>query len=401
MKLNELLTCGRLPDFITSQHRMQQLGIRRLLVISGTRDWCWSQAQSLRAVLAGDWIWVGDKAPCDTQAICPRAMKKWLGQEKLHGVVDALAGLDIEALVILAGMLRAGSWLLLLVPPWSLWPFLPDNDSLRWSGRAVAVMAPNFIRYFQQQLMQDAEVVLWRQGDRLVLPEARQHYSWSQYNGQPGPQQQAILEQLLVAKSGVWVVTAARGRGKSALAGMLIARWPGTCLVTGPARAAVQVLRQWAGKPLFFHAPDELLQHGYEQGVSQPDWLLIDEAAALPGPLLKKLIRYFPRVLLTTTVQGYEGSGQGFLLKFCASLRGVHVFTLTDPVRQASQDPLEALLNRTLLCTDNPDIAVTGEAVRIICCRQADWITCTQRLSQFYRLLIDAHYRTSPLDCAD
>ncbi len=385
-------------NIIASQQLMQQLGIRRLLVISGTHDWCWSQAQTLRAMLAGDWIWVGDSAPCNSQFIRPAAVKKWLGQEKLHGIFDALSGLNVEALMILAGMLRAGSWLLLLVPPWSVWPLLPDNDSLRWSGQALPVATPNFIRYFQQQLMHDADVVLWRQGDNLIIPDVRLYSAWQQRDGKPNPQQQVILEQLLVAKSGIWAVTAPRGRGKSALAGMLIAHWPGLCWVTGPAGAAIQVLRQWAGKQVFFHAPDELLQYCHKQDVSEVDWLLIDEAAALPGPLLQKLISYFPRILLTTTVQGYEGSAQGFLLKFCASLTDLHAFTLTDSVRQAPDDPLESLLNRILLWENKVSVPLSREPAKLVCCYQTDWITCPQRLAQFYRLLIDAHYRTSPLD---
>lgn len=55
-------------------------------------------------------------------------------------------------------------------------------------------------------------------------------------------------------------------------------------------------------------------------------WLIVDEAAAIPGPLLRQLVTRFPRTLLTTTVQGYEGTGRGFLLKFCASFPHLRQF---------------------------------------------------------------------------
>lgn len=47
--------------------------------------------------------------------------------------------------------------------------------------------------------------------------------------------------------SGVAAVTAARGRGKSALAGQLISRIAGSAIVTAPAKAATDVLAQFAG----------------------------------------------------------------------------------------------------------------------------------------------------------
>jgi tRNA(Met) cytidine acetyltransferase len=40
----------------------------------------------------------------------------------------------------------------------------------------------------------------------------------------------------------------------------------------------------------------------------QADWLIVDEAAAIPARCWK-LVTRFPRTLLTTTVQGYEGTG--------------------------------------------------------------------------------------------
>ena len=82
-------------------------------------------------------------------------------------------------------------------------------------------------------------------------------------------------------------------------------------------------------------APDALLA-----STTEADWLIVDEAAAIPGPLLEKLVSRFPRVLLTTTVQGYEGTGRGFLLKFCARFSGLRRYTLSTPVRWAAGCPL-------------------------------------------------------------
>ena len=94
-------------------------------------------------------------------------------------------------------------------------------------------------------------------------------------------------------------------------------------------------------------APDALLA-----STTEADWLIVDEAAAIPGPLLEKLVSRFPRVLLTTTVQGYEGTGRGFLLKFCARFSGLRRYTLSTPVRWAAGCPLERIVANALLFDD-------------------------------------------------
>lgn len=195
------------------QQRMQQQGIRRLLVISGESQWCRDQAQQLAVQLPGDWPWVGNDAPAGIDALASHAVRTLLGQERLHAVFDALTGLDVEALAQLCGTLQAGSWLLLLVPPWQNWPQQPDSDSLRWSDCPQPIATPHFIRHLQQRLLADSEVTIWRQGESLCLAPLLSRPAWLAPQGNPSEEQQAILARLLAAESGIWVLTAARGRG--------------------------------------------------------------------------------------------------------------------------------------------------------------------------------------------
>ncbi|MDN0108214.1 GNAT family N-acetyltransferase [Yersinia rochesterensis] len=394
---------------IASQALMAQQGHRRLLVLSGSADWARQQAINLSEQLPGDWWWIGESLPPSINGIRPTAAKSLLGQEGLHGVFDASNGLNTEALAVLAGTLRAGSWLVMLVPEWGSWPLLPDADSLRWSEQNAPITTPNFIRHLQRQLLASHDVVLWQQGQ--LPPELqfdiRPH--WQQPDGTPTAEQQNILQRLMQAKQGVWVLTAARGRGKSTLAGMLVAQWPGKCWVTGPGKAATQVLSQRAGERAHFWAPDALLDFCQRNDVSDVDWLLIDEAAAIPTALLSALLAYFPRALLTTTVQGYEGTGRGFLLKFCATLSDWHHLTLTNPIRWASHDPLEQIIDDIMLFNDdrlnddwvNDILSPTASAIaqiEISACEQSDWLNNPELLRRFYGLLSSAHYRTTPLD---
>ncbi|CAI1066411.1 tRNA(Met) cytidine acetyltransferase TmcA [Serratia entomophila] len=382
----------------TMQHPMQQQGIRRLLVLSGEPEWCRQQAQRLAATLPGDWPWVGDNPPTGVAAMASGAVRQLLGQERLHAVFDATQGLDVEALAALAGTLRAGSWLLLLAPPWRQWHQLPDGDSLRWSDCPQPVTTPHFIRHLQRHLAADDEVTLWRQGEALSLAPLPARAPWHQPDGRPSAEQQALLSQLLNAASGIWVLTAARGRGKSTLAGMLVANSPLTCWVTGPSRAATDVATEWAQGRAQFWAPDALLAHCREQNVSQVGWLLVDEAAAIPGPLLQQLVSYFPRVLLATTVQGYEGTGRGFLLKFCAGLPSFQPLSLQQPMRWAQGDPLERVLDHALLFNELPEWRAAAQQIGFSRAEQRELCAEPQRLARFYALLSSAHYRTSPLD---
>ncbi len=73
------------------------------------------------------------------------------------------------------------------------------------------------------------------------------------------------------------MVTAERGRGKSALAGMHIRQLSGTALVTAPSRASAEVIAAFAGERFRFIAPDALLASD-----ETADWLVVDEAAAIP-----------------------------------------------------------------------------------------------------------------------
>ncbi|MBN0683426.1 NAD(P)H-dependent oxidoreductase, partial [Pseudomonas aeruginosa] len=60
------------------------------------------------------------------------ALKTLLGREVMHAFFDARRGFDVAAMAALSGTLRAGSWLVLLTPPFADWPTRADEDSLRW-----------------------------------------------------------------------------------------------------------------------------------------------------------------------------------------------------------------------------------------------------------------------------
>ncbi|MBA0174114.1 tRNA(Met) cytidine acetyltransferase TmcA [Pectobacterium carotovorum] len=395
-----------LRDFLHSQRQQQRYGVRRLLVLSGEANWCEEQALALSGQLSGDWLWVSESAPDSVTALPASRVRTLLGREFLHAVFDARSGLDVEALAMLSGTLQAGSWLIMLVPSWQAWPTQPDQDSLRWSEQEQPIATPHFIQHFQRQLLADEDVVLWQQDQAFVIRPLAARSDWQPASGEPTAQQQHILHELNATESGVLVITAPRGRGKSALAGMLTQRSLGACWITAPSRTAADILQQHARADVPFWAPDALLEHCRLHGAPRVDWLLIDEAAAIPSSVLSALLPYFSRILMTTTVQGYEGTGRGFLLKFCATLLQWRAFTLDEPLRWAVNDPLERVLDQALLFNEpeafhspqSPDRPISSSALESRIERADDWLTHPDRLKCCYALLCSAHYRTSPLD---
>ncbi|KAK7247503.1 hypothetical protein RIF29_42386 [Crotalaria pallida] len=109
-----------------------------------------------------------------------------------------------------------------------------------------------------------------------------------------------------------------------------------------------------------------ILPHEHEK-LSQVELLVIDEAAAIPLPVVKSLLGPY-LVFLSSTVNGYEGTGRSLSLKLLQQLeqqsavsakstegtgsgRLFKKIELSESIRYASGDPIESWLN-TLLCLD-------------------------------------------------
>lgn len=372
--------------------QMKREGIRRLLVLSGEERWCFDHALKLRDALPGDWLWISPQPDAENHC-SPSALQTLLGREFRHAVFDARQGFDAAAFAALSGTLKAGSWLVLLLPVWDEWENQPDADSLRWSDCPDPIATPHFVQHFKRVLTANNDAILWRQNQPFSLAHFTPRTDWHPATGAPQPEQQQLLQQLLTMPPGVAAVTAARGRGKSALAGQLISRIAGSAIVTAPAKAATDVLAQFAGEKFRFIAPDALLASD-----EQADWLVVDEAAAIPAPLLHQLVSRFPRTLLTTTVQGYEGTGRGFLLKFCVRFPHLHRFELQQPIRWAQGCPLEKMVSEALVFDDENFTHTPQGNIVISAFEQTLWRSEPETPLKVYQLLSGAHYRTSPLD---
>ncbi|KAK0068529.1 N-acetyltransferase 10 [Biomphalaria pfeifferi] len=280
----------------------------------------------------------------------------------------------------------------------------------------------------------------------------------------------AIVEKTL--RSTV-VMTAARGRGKSAALGMAIsaavAFGYSNIFVTAPSPENLKTLFEFIFKGFDAlnyqeHVDYEIIQstnpdfnkavvrvniyRDHRQTIQyihpadshklgQAELVCIDEAAAIPLPLVKNLLGSY-LVFMSSTVNGYEGTGRSLSLKLIQQLRQqcttyggsvkearlaaemakkgseavgtgrvLHEIELKESIRYSIGDPVEAWLNR-LLCLDASVIPRSLSGCPLPASCQLYYVNrdtlfsyhpvSEKFLHRIMALYVSSHYKNSPND---
>ncbi|MWP87621.1 GNAT family N-acetyltransferase [Glaesserella parasuis] len=311
--------------------------------------------------------------------------KTLLGQEFPYAVYDMRASsgvcLNLDALAIVAGTIQEGGTLYLVCPEWDNLEQQVDFDALRWNAQQP-IATPNFFRYFKTLVN---EILPPFTGEVPCEAGGRGEIVFTQ-------DQQNIFDNLPLDPADIHLILAPRGHGKSTLSGKLAEKLSQQYAVSITARSHSALPNFWKGiesDKVKFFAPDRLIQMIEQKNISPNQWLFVDEAASLPLPMLQQFCAYFDKVVLTTTTQNYEGTGRGFCLKFLPTLsRSTKQWTLSQPLRWGENDPLEAFVNQLLLLEyqipPSPPFSKGGSYL--------------DKLINFYHLLAQAHYKTTPTD---
>ncbi|KAM8939834.1 RNA cytidine acetyltransferase [Pelodytes ibericus] len=263
-------------------------------------------------------------------------------------------------------------------------------------------------------------------------------------------------------------LTAARGRGKSAALGLAIAGAVAfgysNIFVTSPSPDNLHTLFEFIFKGFDSlqyqeHLDYEIIQSlnpEFEKAVvrvnvfkehrqtiqyihpadavklGQAELVVIDEAAAIPLPLVKSLMGPY-LVFMASTINGYEGTGRSLSLKLIqqlrqqsadsqlsvtaenksstthrlASARTLHEVSLQESIRYAPGDPVEKWLN-DLLCLDCLNISriISGCPLPGTCDLyyvNRDTLFCYHKASESFlqrlmALYVASHYKNSPND---
>ncbi len=420
--------------------RLQLNHHRGLVWISGDSAGVRRNLNDLRADSVGTTFWYGDDAPDKVTVVKARGISDWLGAECNALVFDARNGFEPDAFGALSGTVCGGGVLYLLTPSVDIWSQQPAGSPQRYLQRLATLLAgATDIVWIEDGIVRRVPADSpCPPGDPLpqgTFPGCRPPLVSRQGRDSPCPpgdplsrqgrdspcltrDQEAAVTAVMHVATGhrrrPVVLQSDRGRGKSAAFGIaaarLITEQGKRVLVTAARRAAVDTLIGQATSllspeqktALRFVAPDALLQQPQDT-----DLLLVDEAAAIPAPLLEQLLRRYSRIAFATTVHGYEGTGRGFALRFNHVLdrfsNSWKRVVLQTPIRWAPDDPLEALVFRLLLldagaATDEAlGRADTGTAC-IECIDRDTLLQDETLLRELFGLLVLAHYRTRPSD---
>lgn len=398
---------------------------RYLVVLAGDQSWAVNQLAEQLDPENTLWLGDGQWTSCQTMAKAKAA----LGREFDALVFNAYSGFNPDAFGQSVGALAGGGICFLIIPPFESWPEYDDPDYQRYlaSVDQQGLTSANFIQRASALIQSDQSSYLIEQ-DKDIPTLTNGQSVCHRFGEEHFSQQQHAIEQIVKTATGhrnrPLVITADRGRGKSSALGLASATLLQSKLknitVTAPNSAALDSLfkhaeqllegaildkasLKWQGKSITFLPPDELVSE-------RPacELLLIDEAAAIPTPMLTVLAKSYSRLVYATTVHGYEGTGRGFSLRFLKTLAGLypqwrHV-EMSQPIRWSINDPLESISNRMLGLHFN-DVNVDSllcdgikDSVQFSYVSQSQLSQNEELLGQIFSLLVSAHYQTKPSD---
>lgn len=141
--------------------------------------------------------------------------------------------------------------------------------------------------------------------------------------------------------------------------------------------------------------------------------LFIDEAASFSLERLQYYAKNCQRLIICTTVEGYESSGRAFEIRLLPMLSELYASVLqlepVEPWRWANGDPLEAFTDKllltgsaapalieTILNTSQPNHAL--QSCRVVHISQRDLACNESLLAQVHALLSATHYQSSAKD---
>ena len=401
------------------QQQAAQLHIRLPVIWQGSQDNLLSHAAVLLSTISYDTLyWLGTEAPADAVNLTGKQNYQLLGSECDVLVINAFSGFNADLVAASAGCVKAGGIWLLLCPPFAKWQQQanPAHKNLLPYPLDAATHQGGFLSFLLAQLQQQNALFINEQ----YVTEPLSWPAMAQPHQAAAPcvtaEQQDAVEAILHVVSGhrrrPLVLAADRGRGKSAALGIaaaqLAAQGKQLLITAASPQAAATALTHFSQlTPVALHSNlqfipfDELLR-----STITADLLLVDEAAAIPTPVLQQLVQRFSRIVFATTEHGYEGTGRGFQLRFQQYLNqqcpGWRKLQIQQPIRYQQADPLEQLIfNCFLLRQSSNELTYSANSeISAVRYQAKDWLNNTNKLQQVFGLLSLAHYQTQIKDLA-
>lgn len=406
------LTQQQMQALIDYQAQLKILGWRGVVHIQTSKNDALARSQEIVAVLAiRDVLYANQSV---------QALQKRLGTEVDALVINAYQGVNPNVLGMTSACLKAGGLLIVISASCAAWRNTTDADYLRMLSHKDELSRVKGL--FLNRLINALEFnPLWLRyvdGEFYLpqLPSCEKAFALDL------AEQEKAIEAIQKVATGharrPLVLSADRGRGKSSALGLacaqLMQNQPIKIVVSSIGSASLNTLflqlakalnqpigathYQYQNSDIRFVAIDDLLH-----GEHDAQLVIIDEAAAIPVNLLKLCIERFNRLVFSTTLNGYEGNGRGFELRFLPhllkSFPQTRRFELRHPLRWRIDDPLEASINQLLLLQHATEILPPfSESCHFAEIARDELVANEALLSKVFSLLVLAHYQTSPDD---
>jgi len=427
---------------------------RQLLLISGGVDWCQQQTKYLLQQTRSPSLLLSNtvmsfsnhrKFNFITQSQISQ-YKQHLGTEYEIVIYNAFDGIKPSALYALEGAIGKAGLLIIICPDMKDWQqYEAENSGIAFSYNTQH-SASLFIRRM-------ADILLKDEGTACITPHSahlpfaytdqqkRQECLLGVLTSQQQVAFKAVLSNAQNDKS-IGLITAKRGRGKSTLLGQIAATLSTQdnvthIFITAPhinnaQRAQIEYKQCVANSnantnnknkqqtanhnalELLFIAPDQL-SHLPKTAI-----LIIDEAAAIAPSILLYACQKFTRIVMATTLAGYEGSGLGFKIRVLPKLNTLSnaliSVELHHPLRWYEEDCLEAVFSRVFAPfvdgtqpkpfqvatfppkTQLPSIDRKSSPLYFQHLNKTWLVEHENILAQVFSLLIQSHYQTTPDD---
>lgn len=427
---------------------------RRMIVITGESE---ADCVDLAIDMCATWgisdnnlSLVAEKSYHGRETVSFDDIDQLLGRTVPGLVYCAHQALDPNAFAAALGTISGGGVIVVCCPPFDTWAETPDSftkslivppystedltflfrrrfiDSLT-QFRGIAIVDADTDRVIDDGIINPAPTFPKQEDPPSVL--ACEPFSSDAMAACRTRDQQHALQALasLDRSESPVVLTADRGRGKSAALGIAAAEYArlgSAVVVTAPQTRNVQAVFAHALEILETNAEIAYSYDSEENTITigeagsirfvppedvrkeSIDVLFVDEAAGIGLPLLNQFLGV-NRVAFSTTSHGYEGTGQRFAVTFQPHLEEVRSdvteVRLSEPIRYAQTDPLEpwlfqtVLLNASAAPTDMVEDA-TLDSVDYEELRPDELSANESVLREVYGLLNYAHYKTEPSD---
>ncbi|MBR9689520.1 MAG: tRNA(Met) cytidine acetyltransferase, partial [Candidatus Altiarchaeota archaeon] len=357
--------------------------------------------------------------------------KKVLGETYDNLVLDLRGSFSANDIGRIIPTVKGGGVIIILTPPFETWALsnLKYHERLAVPPYTVKdckhFFIPRIIRkFYEHEGIWIHRKGLWEKESLEILSEKSKKPRVPAnairviYDLAKSQDQVDFLSEMEKPKQ-VTVLTANRGRGKSAALGLHVAAFRGIrdrkteVVVVAPSRDGVKTVFEFIEKGL-----DALnIPYGYKNGIllgkkikvvfeepeaslaRKADLFVVDEAAGIPFSILQKLSAK-ENVVFSTTVHGYEGAGRVFSMRFLSSLKkkGYKHLEMDTPIRYSDGDPIEGWLFDLLLLDAEPPPVKAIKQLEFNSPTHKELFSDEKLLTSVFGLLVSAHYKNSPRD---